>query len=131
MNKVINRIEKPSSSIEKESTGQEIGDDYIFVKTEYRMQKIFLKDIYYVQAMKDYLCMVTDQEKVYTLLNFKKLEEKLPESRFMRIHRSYLIAIEKIESVERNTIKILDERIPISDTYKEKFYAMLEKKKIG
>ncbi len=105
-------------------------NDYIFIKTEYRIEKIELKDILYVQGMKDYLQIHTADKKIMTLQTFKKLLEILPETEFQRIHNSYIVAISKIENIERNRIRIGDNLIPISDSYKDKFYEILKKRKI-
>ncbi|MBN1821780.1 MAG: response regulator transcription factor [Prolixibacteraceae bacterium] len=106
------------------------GKDFILVKTEYRMERIELKDILYVQGMKDYLQIHTSDKKIMTLQTFKKLLEILPESDFQRVHNSYIVPIAKIESIERNRIRIGKDYIPISVGYKDKFYNLLKERKI-
>lgn len=103
--------------------------DFIFVKTEYRIEKVNLVDILYIEGMKDYLKLVTTQGNIMTLQRFKVYEEYLPQEAFARVHKSYIVAIAKIESIERNRIKINDKRIPISETYKDDFYKLLEGKR--
>ena len=103
--------------------------DFIFVKTEYRIEKVNLEDILYIEGMKDYLRLVTTNGNIMTLQRFKTYEEFLPAQRFVRVHKSYLVAVAKIESIERNRIKIKDKLIPISDTYKDGFYKLLEGKR--
>lgn len=105
-------------------------NDYIFVKTEYRIEKIEIKDILYIQGMKDYLQIHTTDKKIMTLQTFKNLLEILPQSDFQRIHNSYIISISKIENIERNRIRIGKDLIPISDSYKDKFYGILKERKI-
>lgn len=100
---------------------------YIFVKTEYRIEKIELKQILYVQGMKDYLQIHTIDKKVMTLSTFKHLLEVLPEFEFQRVHHSYIVSLSKIESIERNRIRIGQDLIPISETYKERFYNVLKR----
>jgi DNA-binding LytR/AlgR family response regulator len=78
--------------------------------------------------MGDYLRIVTPKERIMTLGSFKKIESVLPGSRFVRVHRSYLIAIDKIISIERNRIRIADQLIPIGDNYRKPFFALLESK---
>jgi two-component system, LytTR family, response regulator len=100
--------------------------DYMFVKTEYRLERVDFDAIMYIEGMKDYLMVVTTKRKIMTLQNFKTLENVLPSLKFQRVHKSFIIAIDKIESVERNRIKISDRLIPISNTYKETFYKSIE-----
>lgn len=104
--------------------------DYIFIKTENRIEKIYLKDILYIEGLKDYLKIVLQSSKILTLLSFKKLLEMLPDNEFIRVHKSYVISIDKIQSIERNRIKIDVKLIPISDTYRKQFYAYLKDKNL-
>ena len=102
--------------------------DYFFVKTEFRMQRVDFKDILFVEGMNEYLRINTTKEKIMTLQNFKTMEESLPSENFVRVHKSFLVAIDKIDSVEKNRIKIGDKLIPVSNTYKDAFYLILNKK---
>lgn len=96
--------------------------DYMFVKTEYRMERVDFCDILYVVSKGAYLQIVTKYEKkVMTLMNFEELLSHLPNDNFIRIHRSYVIAIDKIESVERNVIMIKNKRISIGKNYLSNF----------
>jgi len=105
-------------------------NDYFFVKTEYRLQKINFADILFIEGQGDYLKIYTPKENIMTLQNFKKMEEILPSCNFIRIHRSYIIAFDKIENVARNQVTIAGHALPIGDTYKDEFYALLQKKGI-
>ncbi|TGD80740.1 LytR/AlgR family response regulator transcription factor [Hymenobacter wooponensis] len=100
--------------------------EHIFLKVGHRIQKVATRDILFVEGMKDYLRIHTTQEKLLTLLSFAKLEELLPAQEFARVHRSFLVAIDKIDHIEKNRIQIADQLIPISDTYAEAFYKMLK-----
>ncbi|MCW3074554.1 MAG: chemotaxis protein CheY [Flaviaesturariibacter sp.] len=100
--------------------------EYLFLKVGHRIQKVAISDILFVQGMKDYLRIHTREEKIMTLQNFAKLEELLPSRGFARVHRSFLIAIEKIDHIEKKRIWIADQVIPISDTYADAFYKMLK-----
>ncbi len=102
--------------------------NYIFVKTEYRMQRVDFKDILYIEGLKEYLIIKMISGRVITLQSFKHMEEMLPASNFIRVHKSYMVAIDKIEFIERNRIKISDKLIPIGDTYKKVFYDTLGNK---
>ena len=108
---------------EMHSTGK-----YIFVKTENRLQKIPVDEILYVEGQGDYLRIIAKTMKVMTLQNFKKLEAVLPATNFIRVHKSYLVALDKIENVSKNRIKIGDKLIPVSDSYKNAFYDKLAEK---
>jgi len=101
--------------------------DYFFVKTEFRMQRVDFDDILFIEGMKEYLRIHTHSEKIMTLQSFVKMEEALPSDNFIRVHKSYIVAIDKIKSVEKNRITIGDAIIPISETYKDSFFLILTK----
>jgi two-component system LytT family response regulator len=112
---------KPESKPEPKSE-----QEYIFLKVGHRIQKVATGDILFVEGMKDYLRIHTIEEKIMTLLNFAKLEELLPPRDFARVHRSFLVAIDKIDHIEKNRISIADQVIPISETYADAFYNKLK-----
>lgn len=99
--------------------------EYIFLKVGHRIQKIAIRDIVFIQGMKDYLRIFTGKEKIMTLTSFAKLEEHLPPLKFARVHRSFMVALDKIEYIEKNRIRIADQIIPVSDTYSENFFKAL------
>ena len=99
--------------------------DYLFVKTEYRMEKVSFDDILYIEGMGDYRNVQTTNKKILTLQTFGELEKYLPKDKFCRVHKSYLVSIGQIEFVERNRIKIGEKRIPISETYKNVFFELI------
>ncbi len=100
--------------------------EFVFLKTEYRMQKVVFDDILYIQGMKDYLLVKTPDANIMTIMTFKKMEALLPKD-FIRIHKSYIVPISKIESIERNRLKIADKLLPLGDFYKDAFYDHLKK----
>jgi len=100
--------------------------DFIFVKTEYRLEKIMLNEIVYIEGMRDYRRIHTVNKKVMTLQNFSEFEKLIPSGIVCRVHKSYMVAINKIVSIERNRIKIADQLIPVSETYKEVFYQIIQ-----
>ena len=102
--------------------GYKIWKDYMFVKTEYRMERINFSDILFIQGQGAYLRIVTLKAKIMTLLNFQTMEDLLPSDNFIRVHKSYIVAMNKIESIERNIIKIGEQRIPIGLNYCDRFY---------
>ncbi len=99
--------------------------DFIFVKTENRLEKIMLNEIVYIEGMRDYLRIHTVNKKLMTLQNFSEFEKLIPSSVVCRVHKSYMVALNKIESIERSRIKIADQLIPISETYKELFFQLI------
>jgi two-component system LytT family response regulator len=100
--------------------------DFIFVKTEHKIQKIELDDILYIEGLKDYISIYTKAERVITLQNMKRMEETLPASQFIRVHKSYIISLDKIESIERSRISICGKIIPIGDTYRDEFFKRID-----
>ena len=107
--------------------------DVLFLKTDYRIVKVNISDIRYIEGMSEYLkvWLDTDAKPIITLLSMKKMEERLP-ANFMRIHRSYIINLNKIEEVNKNRV-ILDKDtyLPIGDLYKEAFQRYLDTKYLG
>ena len=92
--------------------------DYLFVKAEYKIIKIRFAEILYIEGMKDYLRIVTADQRIMTLQSFSKLLPSLPTQQFMRIHKSYVISLDAIESIEKGKVKIGDQYIPIGESYK-------------
>jgi len=130
VNKAYEKLQPEKSlSNEKMPVSPElIKHDYFFVKTDFKMQKINFNDVLYVEGQSDYLKIVTEKERFMTLMNFKKIEEILPEEIFVRVHKSYIVSLPKIEFVERNRIKIKDQLIPISESYRTQFFKAIENK---
>ncbi len=94
---------------------------FIFVKTEYRLEKILFDEILFVEGMRDYRRIHTTSKRIMTLQTFKELEQELPNDKICRVHKSYMVAIDKIESIEKDEIKIGEKLIPVSETYKKDF----------
>lgn len=102
--------------------GNPAEDNFVFVKAEYGSVKIFVSEITYIQGLKDYLKINLNNGKyVLTLSNFKGLLDKLPEKMFIRVHNSYVVNLNYVDSVQRNRIVIDTLRIPISESYKKPF----------
>ena len=98
---------------------------YIFVKTEYKIQKIDLSGILYLEGLRDYVAIYTSTGKILTLQSLRSFQEQLPEQQFMRVHKSYLVALDKIEYIERSRIIIAGNYIPVGETYLEAFQLRL------
>ncbi|CAD5279577.1 MULTISPECIES: LytTR family DNA-binding domain-containing protein [unclassified Imperialibacter] len=104
----------------------------LFVKSEYKLVKIDLQKVLYIEGLKDYAkIFLQDQTRpVMTLMSLKSLEEQLPSQQFMRIHRSFIVRLDRIDLIERNKVVIGQVGITIADAYKETFQAYLNKKSV-
>lgn len=104
-------------------------DEFLFLKSDYKIKRINFNDILYIEGLKDYAKIYThgNPRPVMTLSTLKLLETKLPESGFMRVHRSFIVNKAKINTVERSRIVFGKTYIPVSDQYKEKFQEFLDK----
>ena len=107
---------------------EELADSaFIFVKTEYRTERVDLGQILYIEGMRDYLCIVLGHQRIMTLMSFDDILKLLPSSRFARVHRSFIVSLDKIRSIEKSRIRIEDAVIPISETYKDQFLVLLKR----
>ncbi|MEO3406663.1 LytTR family DNA-binding domain-containing protein [Mucilaginibacter sp. CAU 1740] len=104
-------------------------EEYLFLKIEYQLVRIALNDILYIEGLKDYVKIyLQDKEKpLLSLSSLKALEEKLPSKRFMRVHRSFIVSLNKINSITRNALQIGKVNITVGDQYKEAFGVFLSK----
>ena len=109
---------------------QDFSTDFIFVKSEYKIQKVYLHQILFIEGLKDYISIFTTTERIITLQNMKKMEDTLPEKHFVRVHKSYIVALNKIDSIERSRIFIGDKIIPVGDTYRDNFFKLIEGKNV-
>ena len=107
----------------KSQTAVSEAKEFLFVKSEYKQLRIKLDDVLYFEGLKDYIKIwVKDNPKaILTLMSLKSLEEELPESHFMRVHRSFIVSLKNIEVIERSQIIINNQRITVSEQYKPKF----------
>lgn len=110
-----------------------LAKDFIFVKSEYRQLKIMLDDVLYFEGLKDYIkiWLVKEPKPILTLMSLKSVTDNLPSDKFMRIHRSYIIALDKIDKVERNQAIIGDKRITVADQYKDVFHDYIKNMSIN
>ena len=126
-NRLQERLSVPAAAPAAET------DNTLFLKTDYRIVKVNIPDIRYVEAMSEYLKVWIEGEAkpIITLLSMKKMEERLPDN-FMRVHRSYIINLDKIQEVNKNRVIMdADTYLPIGDLYKDAFQAYLDKKFLG
>lgn len=99
---------------------------FIFVKTEYRLEKILLDDLLFIEGKGDYLQIHTPFKKIMTLQTFAEFEQTLPPNVVCRVHKSYMVAVAKIDSIEKDRIRIRESLIPISESYKQAFFAAIQ-----
>jgi two-component system LytT family response regulator len=120
----IQAVDKVQSKLlVKEQTTSE--KNFMFVKTEYRLQKILFKDVLFIEGMRDYRRIHTIDKRIMTLQTFKDFELQIPPAVICRVHKSFMVSIDKIESIERDRIRIKEELIPISETYKKTFFELI------
>lgn len=107
----------------------EANNQFLFLKSEYKIRRINFNDILYIEGLKDYIKVYTTSEDkpVLSLNSIKSLEQKLPEERFMRVHRSFIVNLDRIDTIERSRIIFGKTYIPVSDQYKDKFQEYLDK----
>jgi DNA-binding LytR/AlgR family response regulator len=103
----------------KHSTVIQQANDHIFIKADNKLVKIFFKNIVYVEALQNYVCIHTTDKKYISYLTFKSIEDALPKDLFLKVHKSYIVQIEKIESIEGNELQVAQFKIPISRNNKE------------
>ncbi len=121
--KAVNRAQSLFDS--SKNTIELPGKDFIFIREKNVLTKIRTSEILYIQALGDYISIHT-YTKTYTVrLNLKIAEEKLPSDRFFRLHRSYIVAIDKVDSMEENTVSINNKLIPVGDMYRTVFMRKL------
>ncbi len=102
---------------------------FLFVKADYKLVKVTMKDILYIEGLKDYIKIYSGEKPVITLLSMKSMEEKLPAADFIRVHRSYIVNLRKINFIQRSVIMIGAAEIPIGENYRDAFFAIVNQNK--
>jgi two-component system, LytTR family, response regulator len=130
----IQAVEKVYDLFRDQPAGAELSTriasrEFIFVKTEFRMHRIDFASLLYIEGKKEYLCFYTRTEKIMVLQSFAAILKELPADNFYRIHKSYIVAIDKIDRVEKGRVYIGEHVIPVSETYKEGFALFLTGKR--
>lgn len=129
--KALNTAFPPTPSPHIISSKDKI-EDILFVKTEKKgkLQKIALNDIYYIEGESNYVSIYTESDRIPTLLNIKDLEDQLPKGQFFRVHKSYIVSVSKINSIEKSHVVLKkparDIHIPLGLTYKDNFFSFLQ-----
>ena len=130
-NKVLKALNKASLRFKEQKIKFAPVSEFIFVKTAYKTVKIYLTDVLYLESTKDYVTFHLKDEKITSQLTLSSIEDQLPGSLFTRIHRSYIIAIDKINEIERNTIVINGDRLSVGTNYKSTFKSLIEAKRLA
>lgn len=125
-NRFLQAVNKAQENIIQRTS--DLQPDFIFVKTENRLEKIMINEILYIEGMRDYRRIHTINKRIMTLQNFREFEKLIPSNLVCRVHKSYMVALNKIISIERSRIKIADQLIPVSETYKEVFFQLIKNK---
>lgn len=147
LERFLKAVEKAKAKIQTEYTPQSIGTeaakpdsmnhdpihrtDYFFVKDGNKQVKVNFDSIMYIEGLKDYVMIYLPNQKITTLQNLKTLEQVLPSDRFIRVHNSFIVSVDWIDSIQRDCIDIGPKMIPVSDTYRKAFRDFIEHKKLG
>jgi len=116
----------------KESLTGPAPEKFILVKSEYHTQKIDLNDITFIEGLKDYIKIhLSNSKPVVTLNSLRNMAEKLPADQFVRVHKSFIVSLTRVDSISRNRIIIGETYIPIGDNFKDEFYAHLKDRNIS
>ena len=126
----LKAVQKAQKFIEletKQLPSLEVKNDFLFIKSEYKIRRINFSEINYIEGLRDYVKIFLAEEKkpVLSLSTLKALESRLPGDRFMRVHRSFIVSLEKVKVIDRNRIVFGEVRIPVTDQYKENFQRFL------
>lgn len=123
-NKAKDQISNTSTSLKTSN----YNDDYIFVKSDYKLIKIDLNDLIYIEGLKDYVKYYTinSEKPILSLKSMKSLEEELSAKNFMRVHRSFIVNLNKVTTIERSRIIFGEKYIPVSEKYKEGFQKFID-----
>lgn len=107
-------------------------EDYLILKSDYKLQQIALDDILYIEGLKDYVRIHrrSTDKSLLSLLSMKSLQARLPRHRFMRVHRSYIVNLDKISTIERGQLIFGKQHIPVSDKYKEAFQGFIDRRSV-
>jgi DNA-binding LytR/AlgR family response regulator len=125
------RTHATSSAME---SGSEVRQDYIFVKADKKLIRVKFSEIVYIEGLKDYVIIKTDTGRVISLQTMKSLEDKLPMSQFVRIHRSFIVGMDKIHAIVGNMVEVMEKGQPkhlaIGKNYRDELLEMIEKHKL-
>ena len=107
---------------------KEINEGYLFVKHNYQWNKIFFKDVELIEALYDYIKIYTSAKPILVHMSMKTVSDKLPSQKFLRVHRSFIVPVEKIESWNKNSLKVSGKSVPVSYTYQKQVQDILQRR---
>ena len=128
--RMIRSIPKPADEVEAQCIASLLSDnEFLFLKSDYKIKRINFLNIIYIEGLKEYVRVYTtnSDKPVLSLSSLKVLEKRLPAGRFMRVHRSFIVNLEKIDTIDRSRIVFGKKYIPIGDRYKDRFQDFLDK----
>lgn len=120
----VQAVDRAQSLMQKQEPAA-ASRNFIFVKTEYRLEKLLLSNLLYIEGMRDYRKIHTTGKPIMTLQTFTEFEQEIPAEKVCRVHKSFMVALDKIDSVERDRINIQGTLIPVSDTYRKRFFDLI------
>ena len=120
----IQAVDRVQSNLPKKPIAAQ--KPFIFVKAANRLEKVNLREVLFIKGMRDYRQIHTVEKRLMTLQTFAEFEQQISPNIICRIHKSYMVALDKINSIERDRIKIGDKFLPISDTYKQRFFSLIK-----
>lgn len=127
INKVLDSVQAATMQTHNDKAPTiSLADQVLFVKADHQIVKVFLSNILFVEGLREYIAIHTFDKKLVCLQSLKKMEEVLPSSHFIRVHKSYIVAADKIDFVTKNKIFIKDSGIPLGETYRKAFFHFLE-----
>ena len=131
VNRAVDQIKLHQAS---QGHGEESGEDYFFVKADKKLVKVNYNEILYIEGLKDYVIIRLDQTRVITLQTMKSLEDKLPQTTFKRIHRSFIVNIDKIHAIIGNMVEIMEKgqpkHLPIGKNYRDELQELIDKSRL-
>lgn len=120
----VQAVDRATEFLQKKRTAA-APPGFIFVKTENRLEKVNLREIIFIEGMRDYRRIHTLHKRIMTLQTFAEFGRQIPPNIVCRVHKSFMVALAQIDSIEKNSIKIRNQVIPISETYKDKFFSLI------
>ena len=128
--KAVNKVTEKNDT----SHDAEVEDDYFFVKADKKLIRVNFEDIIYIEGLKDYVIIRQDTGRIITLQTMKSLEAKLPEAKFKRIHRSYIVNLDQIEAIVGNMLEVIEKgqakHIPIGKNYRDDLLKIINDKRL-
>lgn len=133
-NRFISAVEKARAVIQPTGNKQNASvseDDYFFIKTDgkNKFRRVEIADIFYIESIKNYIVIHTPEEQIVTYNTLKYFEENLPNNQFIKIHKSFIVAFNKIEKTDNNEVWLLQKNLPLGDTYKNDFFIKINERK--